>query len=78
MSAKEENEPLMTAAFYSAMRPVRTLVTFSLCVVNYMISYESAYSSFRAPDCLFTEENEPKPYKLISQCCVPSEAAVVY
>ena len=48
---------------------VRQLL-FLLLVDNYMIPDESAYSLlFVSGSCLFAEENEPKPYKLISQFC---------
>ena len=46
---------------------------------NYIISDESAYSLlFVSGSCLFAEENEPKPYKLISQFSVPITATVVF
>ena len=47
-SVKEENEPLLTAVYIPAMRPVRTLVTFSLCCGKLHDFNESAYSL-----CLF-------------------------
>ena len=63
----------------SIKKSVRQLLFLSV-VDNYMIlmSLLTRFCLFRAPDCLFTEENEPKPYKLISQCPVPIAATVVY
>ncbi len=41
------------------------------------MSLLTRFCLFRAPEYLFTEENEPKPNKLISQFPVPIAADVV-
>jgi len=54
------------------------LLLFLSDVDNYMIlmSLLTRFCLFRAP-IMFTEENEPKPYKLIPQFSVPIVATIL-